>query len=62
METEKKEEKLGERMDKLYGPEESKIKSILSKKTAEKMIKQKIKTEIFKKAQLNKKNRPNKGI
>ena len=46
----KQEEKLGERMEKLYGPEDSKIKSILSKKVAEKMIKSKIKTDIFKKA------------
>ena len=39
MQNKKPEEKIGERMDKLYGPEDTKIKSILSKKVAEKMIK-----------------------
>ena len=57
MDTKKPEEKLGDRMDHLYGPKDSQIKSILSKKVAEKMIKQKIKTEIFKKAQNEKKGK-----
>jgi hypothetical protein len=35
-------------MDQLFGPKEDKIKTILSKKVAERMIKQKIKTEILK--------------
>lgn len=57
IEDKKQDERVGQRMEQLYGPEDTKIKSILSKKVAEKMIKTKIKTEIFKKSLKQKKER-----